>query len=411
MHEKIGFYLAIILLAVIGTWGVWLIGFTPKPPLGELSETPTPITRSVSEIETAHSNTSPSNVATSNSALALEKIKRLIEGGQSKAAADSINAHYSELSSDDLNQTKSLFLRQFNLLIQTEKKHQAQRLLIDASSALDKLDIWNVLAGISIEIGDWPTAITAQLGSTNLETDPQRLEATLASIVASASQLRARYEQADDEISIRKLYQRLNEAYPGYPRFQLELAQSHIRLDNPELALPLLEQLQYDPELGRLAKQKIAALTQEQQSIKQEEVTALRSPKNKPSDILVPLNRVGNSFLVPTSVNGRSLPLLLDTGASITSLSTNLIRRLNLEPTGRSIQLNTANGVTRSKLYRARSVRLGQLSINDLIVAEIDLAQDSGFQGLLGTDVLNRINANYSYLIDNQQNALIFRRR
>jgi len=45
------------------------------------------------------------------------------------------------------------------------------------------------------------------------------------------------------------------------------------------------------------------------------------------------------------------------------------------------------------------------------VVAEIDLGRDGEFEGLLGTDLLNRVNKDYAYLIDNQKNELIFRRR
>ena len=103
--------------------------------------------------------------------------------------------------------------------------------------------------------------------------------------------------------------------------------------------------------------------------------------------------------------------MLLDTGASITSLSAEVIQRLGLEPLGRSIQINTANGRTEAPLYRVKRISLGRFRIQDLVVAEIDLGRDNRFQGLLGTDLLNGVNQNYGYLIDNQKSELIFRRR
>ena len=97
-----------------------------------------------------------------------------------------------------------------------------------------------------------------------------------------------------------------------------------------------------------------------------------------------------------------------DTGASITSLSQSTIDRLGLEPSGRAIQLSTANGTRRSELFQTERIRLGRLSVNNLLVASIDLGNNSRIDGLLGTDLLNQIDSRYSYVIDNQRNALIF---
>lgn len=419
MREKLIFYTAITSLVAAGVWGIWLISFGPQTLVAGLNETNTQTEQISDVVKPTRANKKRPTTASDKSTLTLNRIKQLIDNGQPSAAAKVVNQQYSLLSSDNLAQIKSLFLKQLRVHVQAKEYQQAQTLLLNASAAINDLEIWTSLAAISTKLNDWPTAVTAQLKSASLEIDPQRLEETLLSLVASASQLRAEYERVNDELSIASLYKRLSAAHPGYARFELELAQSHLRLGNPELALPLLEQLQYDSELGPLANQKLAALRHdkqqrqdEQQAIEQEQLSAaLQSQGNRGSDVLVPLTRIGNSFLVTTSVNGRSLSLLLDTGASITALSTDLIRRLNLEPTGRSIQLNTANGITSARLFKVQRVRLGRLSIKDLIVAEIDLKQSAGFQGLLGTDLLNRINANYSYLIDNQQNALIFRRR
>jgi len=44
-----------------------------------------------------------------------------------------------------------------------------------------------------------------------------------------------------------------------------------------------------------------------------------------------------------------------------------------------------------------------------MVIAEIEFSSNSPFQGLLGTDLLNQLDTNYSYIIDNQKNALIFR--
>ena len=112
-----------------------------------------------------------------------------------------------------------------------------------------------------------------------------------------------------------------------------------------------------------------------------------------------------------STIENTSARLLLDTGASITSLSSNLVRRLKLVPTGRSIRLGTANGIANARLYRIEQLRFGSVVLQDMVVAEIDLGNNRGFQGLLGTDALNQLKPQYSYVIDNHASALIFRKR
>ena len=101
--------------------------------------------------------------------------------------------------------------------------------------------------------------------------------------------------------------------------------------------------------------------------------------------------------------------LLLDTGASITALSRELIDRLNLQPLNRQIRLNTANGSTLAELYQVERLQLGRLVLSDIVIADIDMGSTSNFQGLLGTDTLNKLRNDYDYVIDNGQKALIFK--
>ena len=140
-------------------------------------------------------------------------------------------------------------------------------------------------------------------------------------------------------------------------------------------------------------------------------IEPVRQSDSRASDIRIPLLRAGNSLLVDVAINSSSIRLLLDTGASITSLSSDTIRHLRLTPTGRSISLSTANGLTQSQLYSADRLNLGPLRLNNLLVAEVDFGRAGQVQGLLGTDVLKHVSREYSYLIDDQKNALIFRKK
>jgi len=198
----------------------------------------------------------------------------------------------------------------------------------------------------------------------------------------------------------------------------LELAFSYLALDDVNSAKPLFSAIQYDIEVGSQAQEQLAIIEQldrEQQSASLNARLELEARNRQANinrnDISVALVRVGNSFLVDSAIDGKQARLLLDTGASITSLSSQLISRLGLSATGNVVRLSTANGITESQLYLVKKLKLGRFTVNNLVVAEIDLNQNGRFQGLLGTDLLNKVGPNYSYLIDNENSRLIFRRK
>ena len=223
-----------------------------------------------------------------------------------------------------------------------------------------------------------------------------------------ASHARSDLENRKDEVGINQLYQYLNESLPDNTRFQLELANSYLRLNNTEQARYLLEVLQFDLELGEVAKNTLTRLNEDLQN-NSEKISDKPTLTSNRNEIAIPLQRAGNSFFVNTEINRRKTNLLLDTGASITALSSSLIQKLGLKPNGKEIQLSTANGIRTARLYHVDRITLGRLSIKNMVIAEIEFSSNSPFQGLLGTDLLNQLDTNYSYIIDNQKNALIFR--
>ncbi len=329
---------------------------------------------------------------------AISQVKKWLENHQYQAASRYVDEHHSELTSLELEQIKHLFLDGEPSLTK----------LSAASNVFDELDVWEALASAAIQQRDWSIGFKAMMRASELENSSAQLEDKLAVLVQITSQLRADMERRGDELGIKDLYQQAYDLHPSYPRFQLELAYAHLRTGDEDSAKQLLTALLYEPELGEIASQALERINNQEPQTPEKPPVASNLQRD---DIVVPLQRSGNSFFVNTSVNNRSTRLLLDTGASITALSSNLISRLNLKPTGQVIQLSTANGQRNANLYRTDKLRLGRLQLSGLIIAEIELGNGEYFDGLLGTDALNQVNSDYTYLIDNEENALIFRRR
>lgn len=343
---------------------------------------------------------------------ALKQAKSLLSKGQVQTAIALIEQNQVALSSEQLEELKNDFFSYINTLKGLDKLKLAERDLIIFSRYFDELAVWDQLAEVSAKLNNTKGEFAALSRAAELENQADVLQNKINRLEFLAGTIKENLSTQNDVLGIRMLYQDLANQHPNSTRFSFELAQAHIAVGDMLAAEQLLEPLKYDLEFGNLAIQQLEQINKQRQS----NTTAVKKPEQTPSefaatDLVVPLTRRGNSFLVDTSVNGRQVRMLLDTGASITSLSSQQIQRLGLEPTGQSVRLSTANGIRNAPLYRIKKIRLGRLTIEDLVIAEIEFSSNSPIQGLLGTDLLNRVNQRYSYLIDNNANALIFRRK
>jgi aspartyl protease family protein len=89
-------------------------------------------------------------------------------------------------------------------------------------------------------------------------------------------------------------------------------------------------------------------------------------------------------------IDGVPVRMLVDTGATIVSLSASTARRLGLSPSGqRKILIQTANGKSTASPTTLRSVSLDGLYMND--VEALILAPEAGEVNLLGESFLKRL--------------------
>jgi len=106
--------------------------------------------------------------------------------------------------------------------------------------------------------------------------------------------------------------------------------------------------------------------------------------------VLAPLDIEGGRLLVSAKLDGQPRTLVLDTGASITSISTATARDLGIETEGEM----AINDHISAKLGVLKSLSIGLADHADVPVAIVDMpnARDSAvkFHGILGLDVLAR---------------------
>jgi len=415
MTQRVSTTLILSSLVLAGGWGVWKITDNAQTDVPNREESSQNIARAQAKSESNITKTIQKATKADNPHRSITQdfsnIEQLLSNGQFETAVEHANLLYTSLDSHQAQGLKNIFLTYAEQLGNKNQTRKALALLSIFSLSFEDINAWTLIGQFASSLKDWPTAVNAYTRASLLEHQPDLVDYRLRELLKVANLHRNELQKRGDSLSVRDLFQKLYEAHPTYPRFQLSLAQAQIALNDINAAKQLLEPLQYDPDLGSLTKQILTQLENDAQQSAAERLA--KQPKDDflPSDIVVPLTKIGNSFVAQVSFANRPVRMLLDTGASITSMSASAIRRLGFEPIGRSIQISTANGLTSAPLYRASRVRIGRFNIERLVVAEIDLGREDQFQGLLGTDLLNRVNQNYGYLIDNQQSALIFRRR
>lgn len=108
-------------------------------------------------------------------------------------------------------------------------------------------------------------------------------------------------------------------------------------------------------------------------------------------------------FVANGAVNGRRIRFLVDTGASLLTLSRAEANRIGLRYRGGAkMRLSTANGVVEGLRVRLDSVRLGKVTVKDVDAVVIDTYLP---EALLGMSFLDRFN------LDQRGSTLVLRRR
>ncbi len=99
--------------------------------------------------------------------------------------------------------------------------------------------------------------------------------------------------------------------------------------------------------------------------------------------------------LVATAYTGAGfdLTLLVDTGASITSLTREALRGMAAQRLPETVRIRTANGIAEAAVYRVELLEIQGRRFENVRVLELP-AQLPGLDGLLGVDLVNEITKN-----------------
>jgi aspartyl protease family protein len=96
----------------------------------------------------------------------------------------------------------------------------------------------------------------------------------------------------------------------------------------------------------------------------------------------------GGHFMTQGQINGKTVPMVVDTGASVVSISVQEAQRMGLNYlSGQPVQMSTANGIIAAWRIKLATVRVG-----DVLVYDVDSVVSSGSMPyvLLGNSFLSR---------------------
>ena len=177
---------------------------------------------------------------------------------------------------------------------------------------------------------------------------------------------------------------------------QFRLVTLYLGNDNALQANHYADALKDNP----LWEEKITAIMPEQKTIETSD-----DSQNSHTGSTITLTKVAHQFVVDTLLSNVNAPLLIDTGASITTITeafySSIKRKSNLRFQSKQI-FNTANGETTGNIYLADTFSIGEYTLRDVEIAVLDYPSSKYSKGLLGMNVLR----NFTFEIDQQNNLL-----
>ena len=212
--------------------------------------------------------------------------------------------------------------------------------------------------------------------------------------------LKKTLQRSEDQAALLALYQHLVALEPDHAPWFMELAAAQLALDDREAARRTLLLVAQDPDVGVRAQAMLSEL-----SIAFAGAQGAGSRDSATQVAGIPLTRSGNHFIVDArAAGGRSMQLLIDTGASLTIFTPEALARYGIRyrDTGTTAVFNTANGRVRAPVYTLDSLEVGDWQVSQIEIGVLDLGGRAGVDGLLGMNFLSH----FRFFIDQNEAML-----
>jgi len=234
------------------------------------------------------------------------------------------------------------------------------------------------------------------------EVDQQNLQARFSSFIKSVDGL---YTSQKNWLSLINLYSHINASGLMTSTYQYRQALANLRSGDEYLAVEQFRQLLNDSLVGESAAIALDKLTGNNDT-----AAAINNSVWEGSESIA-LQQVGNQYLVDLTVNRRDdIKLLIDTGASITTLSRASFNSLTTN--GEAVKqdrrvFRTASGVIEGTVYSIPELSLGPYLMKNTQIAVLDFDVSRDIDGLLGMNILGQ----FRFQIDQENIRLLLSRQ
>ncbi len=209
-----------------------------------------------------------------------------------------------------------------------------------------------------------------------------------------------RLSQSGDLIELLSFYELLDSLSLRRSEDSLRQAELYVRVGGVDDARVILEDLVSHALLGQRAQEVLATF----QLVDEPE-------GEEPATENISIVRKGNHYVIDVLLDRRvNVGLMIDTGASITTLSKSAFQSLAGKVDFQKVAVrlfNTAGGVTKGTVYRVDELSLGENHLQHIDIAVLDYQTSHGVLGLLGMNVLRY----FHFQIDQDERVLKLRER
>lgn len=186
----------------------------------------------------------------------------------------------------------------------------------------------------------------------------------------------------------------------------LALAEAYAQQSQINLMENVLASLDFNDAAANKIRQLAVVARTETEQISSEHTSLGQLTYNQAS-IAVPLQQVGDQYVVQGQLAGNNVALLIDTGASITAISMpyfQSLKRSKKTYLGR-FSVNTAAGQVLASMYQFSELKLNHAEVKNISVMVLPMRNIDNINGLLGMNFLRE----FDFKIDQRQSQLLLK--
>jgi len=249
-----------------------------------------------------------------------------------------------------------------------------------------------LMANLYQEAGNEMEAIEVLFQAKSYAYTPELIKQTVKAIRSAVKNYNMQLLIRKDYIAQLDLYRRLTELEPEYALHFIGLAETYLSLGNVFDARKALDLTLHDSSV----------LDKRNDIISRIEVNM---EPNRHYAAEVSLQALGNQFLVDVLLNNsQNAVLLLDTGASLSIISTELLAVLGIpyQHTFKTAWFSTAGGRIKAPIIKLNSIAIDEAVVENIEAGVIGEFDNKKFDGLLGMNFLRH----FEFFIDQNEHKL-----